>query len=164
MLFRAPILAIFFLTIHSINNDRKRCLSIIFDFSLSPFSSISFALCVLKHILRHVNIKNYYVLLINWSLHYYLMSLFPVIFYVLKSLWYQYSHFSFCIIIFVIPHFSMLNFNLLLLFWLLNCIWFFCNSMYCSPPGLCSWDFPDKNTGMDCHFLLQGIFLTQGSN
>ena len=26
------------------------------------------------------------------------------------------------------------------------------------------WDFPGKNTGVDCHFLLQGIFLTQGSN
>ena len=26
------------------------------------------------------------------------------------------------------------------------------------------WDFPSKNTGMSCHFLLQGIFLTQGSN
>ena len=26
------------------------------------------------------------------------------------------------------------------------------------------WDFPGKNTRMDCHFLLQGIFLTQGSN
>ena len=23
---------------------------------------------------------------------------------------------------------------------------------------------PDKNTGVDCHALLQGIFLTQGSN
>ena len=23
---------------------------------------------------------------------------------------------------------------------------------------------PDKNTGVDCHFLLQGIFLTQGSS
>ena len=29
---------------------------------------------------------------------------------------------------------------------------------------LCSWDFPGKNTGVGCHFLLQGIFLTQGSN
>ena len=29
---------------------------------------------------------------------------------------------------------------------------------------LCPWDFPDKNTGVGCHFLLQGIFLTQGSN
>ena len=25
-------------------------------------------------------------------------------------------------------------------------------------------DFPSKNTGVGCHFLLQGIFLTQGSN
>ena len=29
---------------------------------------------------------------------------------------------------------------------------------------LCSWDFPGKNTGVGCHALLQGIFLTQGSN
>ena len=29
---------------------------------------------------------------------------------------------------------------------------------------LCPWDFPGKNTSMGCHFLLQGIFLTQGSN
>ena len=25
-------------------------------------------------------------------------------------------------------------------------------------------DFPGKNTGVDCHFFLQGIFLTQGLN
>ena len=24
------------------------------------------------------------------------------------------------------------------------------------------WDFPGKNTGVSCHFLFQGIFLTQG--
>ena len=29
---------------------------------------------------------------------------------------------------------------------------------------LCPWDFPGKNTGVGCHFLLQGIFSTQGSN
>ena len=29
---------------------------------------------------------------------------------------------------------------------------------------LCPWNFPGKNTGVDCHFLLQGIFPTQGSN
>ena len=29
---------------------------------------------------------------------------------------------------------------------------------------LCPWDFPGKNTGVGCHFLLQKIFLTQGSN
>ena len=27
---------------------------------------------------------------------------------------------------------------------------------------LCPWDFPGKNTGVGCHFLPQGIFLTQG--
>ena len=29
---------------------------------------------------------------------------------------------------------------------------------------LCPWDSPCKNTGVDCHSLLQGIFLTQGLN
>ena len=29
---------------------------------------------------------------------------------------------------------------------------------------LCPWNFPGKNTGVGCHFLLQGIFLTQGPN
>ena len=29
---------------------------------------------------------------------------------------------------------------------------------------LCPWDFPGNSTGVDCHFLLQGIFPTQGSN
>ena len=29
---------------------------------------------------------------------------------------------------------------------------------------LCPWDFSSQNTGVGCHFLLQGIFLTQGSN
>ena len=29
---------------------------------------------------------------------------------------------------------------------------------------LCSWDFLGKNTGVGCHALLQGIFLTQESN
>ena len=29
---------------------------------------------------------------------------------------------------------------------------------------LCSWDSPGKNSGVGCLFLLQGIFLTQGSN
>ena len=26
------------------------------------------------------------------------------------------------------------------------------------------WDFPDKNTGVGCHFLLQEIFPIQGLN
>ena len=52
-----------------------------------------------------------------------------------------------------------------------------CDSMDCSLPGssvhgisqprildLYPWDFPAKNTGVGCHFLLQGIFLTQRLN
>ena len=40
----------------------------------------------------------------------------------------------------------------------------------CGPHGsqparfLCPWDSPGKNTGVGCHFLLQGIFPTQESN
>ena len=40
-----------------------------------------------------------------------------------------------------------------------------CNPVDCSPP--CSFvrgDSPGKNTGADCHALLQGIFPTQESN
>ena len=29
---------------------------------------------------------------------------------------------------------------------------------------LCPWNSPGKNTGVSCHSLLQGIFLTQGLN
>ena len=29
---------------------------------------------------------------------------------------------------------------------------------------LCPWNFPSKNTGVGCHFLLQGIIPTQRSN
>ena len=33
------------------------------------------------------------------------------------------------------------------------------------PTGLlCPWNFSGKNNGVGCHFLLQGIFPTQGSN
>ena len=31
-------------------------------------------------------------------------------------------------------------------------------------PGYSFWDFPGKNTGVGCHFLLQGIVPTQESN
>ena len=40
----------------------------------------------------------------------------------------------------------------------------FCNTMYCSLHGPQSMNFPGKCTGVDCHFPLQMIFLTQGSN
>ena len=40
-----------------------------------------------------------------------------------------------------------------------------CDPMDYSLPGSsCLWDFPGNNTGVGCHFLLQGIFPTQGSN
>ena len=41
-----------------------------------------------------------------------------------------------------------------------------CNPMNCMQPArlLCPWEFPSKNTGVACYFLLQGTFLTQGSN
>ena len=32
------------------------------------------------------------------------------------------------------------------------------------PELLCPWNFPGKDTGAGCCFLLQGIFLTQGLN
>ena len=37
-----------------------------------------------------------------------------------------------------------------------------CSSMDCR--FLCPWHIPGKNPGVDCHFFLQGIFPTQGSN
>ena len=40
-----------------------------------------------------------------------------------------------------------------------------CDPMDVQPSKLlCPWDFPGKNTGADCHALLQGIFPTQGLN
>ena len=40
-----------------------------------------------------------------------------------------------------------------------------CNPIELQPFRLrCPWNSPDKNTGVGCHFLLWGIFLTQGSN
>ena len=40
----------------------------------------------------------------------------------------------------------------------------FCYPADPSPPGFFVWDSPGKNTGVGCRALLQGIFLTQGSN
>ena len=43
-----------------------------------------------------------------------------------------------------------------------------CPTLYdpvdCSLLGSSPWNYPGKNIGVGCHFLLQGIFLTQGSN
>ena len=55
---------------------------------------------------------------------------------------------------------------------LVKCVCISCSVMSDSlrPHGLqpsrflCPWNSPGKNTGVGCHFLLQGIFPTQGSN
>ena len=40
-----------------------------------------------------------------------------------------------------------------------------CDAMDCSPTRiLYPWNFPGKHVEAGCHFLLQGIFLIQGSN
>ena len=41
-----------------------------------------------------------------------------------------------------------------------------CDPRDCMQPDrlLCPWNSPDKNTGVGCQSLLQGIFLTQGQN
>ena len=39
-----------------------------------------------------------------------------------------------------------------------------CSHMDCSLPGFLTRHYPGKNTGMGCHFPLQGIFSTRGSN
>ena len=36
--------------------------------------------------------------------------------------------------------------------------------LFAIPRLLCPWHFLGKDTGVGCHFFLQGIFLTQGSN
>ena len=38
------------------------------------------------------------------------------------------------------------------------------SSTLCAPRLLWLWGFPGKSAGVGCHFLLQGIFPTQGSN
>ena len=49
--------------------------------------------------------------------------------------------------------------------WMINDIRLVCNHMDDSPPGSSSpWHFPGKNTGVGYHFLLWGIFPTQGLN
>ena len=40
----------------------------------------------------------------------------------------------------------------------------FCDLMDSSLPGPCQWSFPGENTKVGGHFLLQGIFPTEGSN
>ena len=43
-------------------------------------------------------------------------------------------------------------------------VWLFATLWMIAHQAPLSRDFPGKNTGVGCHFLLQGIFLTQGLN
>ena len=45
-----------------------------------------------------------------------------------------------------------------------NPCWLFATLWTVTARLLCPWNSPGKNTGVGCHALLQGIFLTQGSN
>ena len=47
---------------------------------------------------------------------------------------------------------------------LLSCVRLFATLWTVAHQGFPTWDFPGKNTGVGCHFFLQGIFPTQGSN
>ena len=46
----------------------------------------------------------------------------------------------------------------------LSCVWLFATPWTVALQAPLSMGFPSKNTGVGCHFHLQGIFLTQGSN
>ena len=46
---------------------------------------------------------------------------------------------------------------------MLSCVWLFVTPWY-STRLLYPWNIPGKDTGVGCHFLLQGIFLTQELN
>ena len=48
--------------------------------------------------------------------------------------------------------------------WVLSHGWLFATPWTVAPWAPLSMYFPGKNTGVGCHFLLQVIFLTQGSN
>ena len=46
----------------------------------------------------------------------------------------------------------------------LSHVWLFVTPWTVAHHAPCRWDFPGKNTGMGCHFLLQEIFPTHGLN
>ena len=46
----------------------------------------------------------------------------------------------------------------------LSCVLLFATLWTVAHQAVCPWDFPGKSSGVGCHFLLQGIFPTQGSN
>ena len=62
-------------------------------------------------------------------------------------------------------NFNLNNCILSFVVYSLSPVWLFCDPHELLPARLlCPWNFPGKNTGAGCHFLLQGIFLTKGWN
>ena len=47
---------------------------------------------------------------------------------------------------------------------MLSPVWLFATPWTVACQASLSWNFPGKNTGLGCHFLLQGIFPNQGLN
>ena len=47
---------------------------------------------------------------------------------------------------------------------LLSHVWLFWELLNCLHGFFCPWDFPGKDTGVGCHFLLQGISPIPGSS
>ena len=62
----------------------------------------------------------------------------------------------------VFPHHYKIHLQNGLFACILRCAWPF--AAYGQSTLLCPWDSPGKNTGVGCHFLLQGIFPTQDLN
>ena len=82
-----------------------------------------------------------------------------------RSLWIKPEHWIYSWVCRSPNKYEIVRFFLLLFFshWVVS--WLFCDPMDCSPRRLiCPWQFPGKNTGVGCHFLLQWIFPMQGSH
>ena len=48
--------------------------------------------------------------------------------------------------------------------YVLSCVWLFATLWTVATRLFCPWNFLGKNSGLGCHFLLQGLFPTQRSN
>ena len=58
-----------------------------------------------------------------------------------------------------------MQWNIVLVILLPSCVSLYYNARGLQlPRNLCPWDCPCKNTGVYCHFLLWGTFLTQRLN
>ena len=47
---------------------------------------------------------------------------------------------------------------------MLSCVQLFATPRTVAAKVLCPWDFSGEHTGVGCHFLLEGMFPTQGLN